>query len=137
MRKFTAATAAAGAVLMIGATASTASADDVFDPKPWDASVAGAYGSGTMTTVWKDGIGGTVTATGKLTVTDPKACYTISVGAAYMGKPRGPQVWHKSPQKQCGPGTLDITAVLGPMNYWDGPWVTICKDGDESRACKR
>ncbi|MFC9236873.1 hypothetical protein ACFTZK_10515 [Streptomyces decoyicus] len=135
MRKLMAATAAAGAALMIGATAGTATAAASSDPKPWNQSVAGAHGSGTMTSVWGDE-GGAVTAKGKLTVTAPKGCYTISVGVGFIGKPRGPQIWHKSPQKQCGPGTLDITATIGPATYWDGPWVTICKDGDTRDACK-
>ncbi|MEJ8650371.1 hypothetical protein WKI65_20280 [Streptomyces sp. MS1.AVA.3] len=137
MRKLRAATAAAGAVLMIGATASTATAAASSDPytNPWNESIAGAHSSGTMTTVWGDE-GGAVTAKGKLTVTAPKGCYTISVGVGFIGKPRGPQIWHKSPQKQCGPGTLDITATIGPATYWDGPWVTICKDGDTRDACK-
>lgn len=137
MRKLMAATAAAGAVLMIGATASTATAAAASDPytNPWNESVAGAHSSGTMTTVWGDE-GGTVTAKGKLTVTDPKACYTISVGVGLMSKPRDIPVWHKSPQKQCGPGTLDITTAIGPIHYWSGPWITICKDGDTSKACK-
>ncbi|MFI2242651.1 hypothetical protein [Streptomyces chrestomyceticus] len=135
MRKLMAATAAAGAVLMIGATASTATAASS-DPKPWNQSVAGAHGSGTMTTVgnpWGDE-GGTVTAKGKLTVTDPKACYTIAVGIQNLGQPRGR--WHKSPQKQCGPGTLNLTATIGPEYFSSGPWVTICKDDDERWQCK-
>ncbi|MGW5341889.1 hypothetical protein [Streptomyces sp. HUAS TT3] len=140
MRKFMAAAAAAGALLMIGATASTASAasaDWIPDPKPWNESVAGAHGSGMMTGVWANGEG-TITAKGKLTVTDPKACYTIAVGVGLpIGKPRHLEVWSKSPQKQCGPGTLEVTAAVGPVAYFDGPWVTICKDGDESRACRR
>lgn len=136
MRKLTAvATATAATALTLAIGAGTASADDSVMTKPWNESVSGASGSGTIKTVWgKDG--GKVTATGKLKVTAAKGCYTISVGVAFIGKPRGPEIWHKAPQKQCGPGTIDVTATLPPNQFWDGPWVEICKDGDDSRACK-
>ncbi|KIZ15283.1 hypothetical protein [Streptomyces natalensis] len=134
MRKLmTIGAASAGAALMLAVGSGTATADTM--SKPWSESVSGASGSGTIKTVWgKDG--GKVTATGKLKVTAAKGCYTISVGEGFIGKPTGPQVWNKAPQKQCGPGTIDVTATLPPNQFWDGPWVHICKDGDDSRACK-
>ncbi|MFI5985333.1 hypothetical protein ACIBEA_31305 [Streptomyces sp. NPDC051555] len=135
MRKLmTIATATTGAALMLAVGAGTASADSVTSA-PWNESVAGASGTGTVSTVWT-GNAGKVTAKGTLKVTDPTACYTISVGVGFIGKPRGPQIWAKAPQKQCGPGTIDVTATTGPHSFWDGPWVVICKDGDATKACK-
>ncbi|MGW6981556.1 hypothetical protein ACWGE1_19245 [Streptomyces sp. NPDC054932] len=129
MRKLMAATAAAGSLLMVGATAGTAAAADPVEP--WNKKIDGAYGSGMI--AYADGPQQGVVATGKLTVTDtnPKACYTISVGVFYLRH----MAWAKSSQKQCGPGTLDITASLTGLPVWD-PEVAICKVGVASRGCK-
>ncbi|MET3984764.1 hypothetical protein [Streptomyces sp. PvR034] len=143
MRKLmTLATATTGAALMLAVGAGTASADSVMTSPwdtvitaPWDESVTGASSTGTISTAWVDNAG-TVTAKGTLKVTDPTACYTVSVGVGFMGKPRGSQIWVKAPQKQCGPGTIDVSATMGPFTFWDGPWVRICKDGDTTKACK-
>ncbi|MFD7031693.1 hypothetical protein ACFWAR_27080 [Streptomyces sp. NPDC059917] len=135
MRKLTTlATATTGAALVLAVGAGTASADSVISA-PWDTSVTGASSTGTVSTAWVNNAG-TVTAKGTLKVTDPKACYTVSVGVGFIGKPRGPQIWVKAPQKQCGPGTIDVSATMGPYTFWDGPWVRICKDGDTTTACK-
>ncbi|MFD0385925.1 hypothetical protein ACFQ2B_36710 [Streptomyces stramineus] len=123
MRKvLTAAAVTAGALLMT--TAGTASALD-----PWEASVPGASAKGGWTGLGKDKYGNdSYRADGKLTVTDPEACYHVQGrGTSFIAKPRPFIFKGTSSARQCGPGTIDVTSTV--MSGWDLS-VKICTDLD-------
>ncbi|MGW4689221.1 hypothetical protein ACWEPM_30605 [Streptomyces sp. NPDC004244] len=133
MRKLMVATAAAGSLLMVGATAGTAAAASEPYVEPWTASVTGASGSGNLTSVSGVDMNTSVKLDGKLTVTDtdPKACYSVTVGFWFSKM----KWWYHAPQKQCGPGTVDLTNSFNTMSYFDA-FVIICKEGEWKAGCK-
>ncbi|MCQ9134237.1 hypothetical protein [Streptomyces hilarionis] len=125
MRK-TLVAAAAGATLLLTAGTATAA-----QSTPENLAIPGAGFKGTLTT--SDTF--EVSLSGKLTVTDPTACYYVQAGVSvWIGKPQEPRTYVSS-RTHCGPGTYDVTT---PNVKWSagvrGPSAHLCKVTNEPPA---